>query len=219
VITVGVSAAVDEANVAAAINALTGTTGVTATVSAGKVNLSNTTGANIAVGAYTQLSGTFNAAKTGGPAAATTTASTYTVTYNTTSANNNLTATDASGNAGALAASTAATLSGTVISNSNVQTVAAANTALTSIDAALASMASIGAQLGSYQSRFQAAVAGLKSYATNLTAARSGIVDTDYAAATSALTRAQILQQSSTAMVAHANVIPQNVLTLLSKLP
>ena len=50
-------------------------------------------------------------------------------------------------------------------------------------------------------------------------AAKSAIVDTDYAQATSNLSKAQILQQASTAMVAQANTIPQNILTLLQKLP
>ena len=54
---------------------------------------------------------------------------------------------------------------------------------------------------------------------TNLTSARSSIEDTDYAQATSNLSKAQILQQASTAMVAQANTIPQNILTLLQKLP
>ena len=67
--------------------------------------------------------------------------------------------------------------------------------------------------------RFQAAITGLNTDATNLTSARSGIQDTDYAAATSQLSKAQILQQASTAMVAQANTVPQNVLTLLQKLP
>ncbi|HEV7442231.1 MAG TPA: flagellin, partial [Steroidobacteraceae bacterium] len=60
---------------------------------------------------------------------------------------------------------------------------------------------------------------GLTINSTNLSSARSQIQDTDYAAATSALSKAQILQQASTAMVAQANTIPQNILTLLQKLP
>ena len=64
-----------------------------------------------------------------------------------------------------------------------------------------------------------AAIAGINTDATNLSSARSGIEDTDYAQATSQLSKAQILQQASTAMVAQANTVPQNVLTLLQKLP
>ena len=208
----GVSAATDEANVAAGINAISAATGVTATVTAGKVVLSNSNGANITV-AFTTLT----AAATGVVAAGTY-ASTYTVNYNSPTGGN-LVITDASGHAGTIAGTTNSSLSGTSISNSNVQSVAASNAALSSIDAALQAVASTGAQLGAYQNRFQAAITGLNTDATNLASARSGIQDTNYAQATSDLSRAQILQQASTAMVAQANTVPQNVLTLLQKLP
>jgi flagellin len=100
-----------------------------------------------------------------------------------------------------------------------VLTVSSSNTALSTIDAALQQVAATGAQLGAYQNRFQAAITGLNTDATNLSSARSSIQDTNYAQATSDLSKAQILQQASTAMVAQANMVPQNVLTLLQKLP
>ena len=100
-----------------------------------------------------------------------------------------------------------------------VTSVDSSNLALAQIDASLQQVAATGAQLGAYQNRFQAAISGLKSDSTNLQSARSQIQDTDYAAATSQLSKAQILQQASTAMVAQANMIPQNILTLLQKLP
>jgi flagellin len=93
------------------------------------------------------------------------------------------------------------------------------NKVLISIDNALQQLATSAAQLGAYQNRFQAAITGLTTNSTNLTSARSQIQDTDYAQATSALSKAQILQQASTAMVSQANTIPQNILTLLQKLP
>jgi flagellin len=83
----------------------------------------------------------------------------------------------------------------------------------------LQQLATSSAQLGAYQNRFQAAIQGLTTTGTNLTAARGQIQDTDYAAATAQLAKSQILQQASTAMVAQANTIPQNILTLLQKLP
>ncbi|HEV2701424.1 MAG TPA: flagellin [Steroidobacteraceae bacterium] len=101
----------------------------------------------------------------------------------------------------------------------SVTTVDNANLVLISIDNALQQLATEGAQLGAYQNRFQDAVTSLNTNSTNLTSARSQIQDTDYASATSALSKAQILQQASTAMVAQANTIPQNILTLLQKLP
>jgi flagellin len=118
--------------------------------------------------------------------------------------------------AGGVAAtsSTAATLSGL-----DVKSVDNSNLVLISIDNALQQLATSSAQLGAYQNRFQAAITGLTTNATNLTSARSQIQDTDYAATTSQLSKAQILQQASTAMVSQANTIPQNILTLLQKLP
>lgn len=100
-----------------------------------------------------------------------------------------------------------------------VTSVDGSNLALAQIDAALQQVAATGAQLGAYQNRFQSAISGLNTDSTNLQSARSQIQDTDYAAATSQLSKAQILQQASTAMVAQANMIPQNILTLLQKLP
>jgi len=105
------------------------------------------------------------------------------------------------------------------LSGLNVKTVDNSNLTLISIDNALQQLATSSAGLGAYQNRFQAAITGLNTDATNLSAAKSGIVDADYAQATSNLSKAQILQQASTAMVAQANTIPQNILTLLQKLP
>jgi flagellin len=116
------------------------------------------------------------------------------------------------------AAVTATTATTSFLGTGDVKTVDDSNLALSQIDAALQQVATTGAQLGAYQNRFTAAISGINTDSTNLSSARSGIQDTDYAAATSALSKAQILQQASTAMVAQANTVPQNVLTLLQKL-
>lgn len=105
------------------------------------------------------------------------------------------------------------------LDTADVTTVDNSNKVLSQVDAALQQVVASGAQLGAYQSRFQAAIAGINTTATNLTAARSQIQDTNFAQATSDLSKAQILQQAGTAMVAQANTVPQNVLTLLQKLP
>jgi len=118
------------------------------------------------------------------------------------------------GSATPATSSTAATLS-----SLDVKSVDNSNLVLVAIDNALQQLATSSAQLGAYQNRFQAAISGLTTNATNLTSARSQIQDTDYAATTSQLSKAQILQQASTAMVSQANTIPQNILTLLQKLP
>jgi flagellin len=91
----------------------------------------------------------------------------------------------------------------------------AARTALTDIDADIASISTTRATLGAGQNRLQSAVNNLTNVSTNLTDARSRIMDTDYSAETTALAKAQILGQASTAMLAQANQSQQNVLSLL----
>ncbi len=104
------------------------------------------------------------------------------------------------------------------VTDLSVNSVDGSNLALISIDQALQQLATSSADLGAYQNRFQAAITGLSTDSTNLSSAQSSIEDTDYASATSNLSKAQILQQAGTAMVAQANTIPQNILTLLQKL-
>lgn len=91
----------------------------------------------------------------------------------------------------------------------------AARTALTDIDADIAAISTTRATLGAGQNRLQSAVNNLTNVSTNLTDARSRIQDTDYSAETTALAKAQILGQASTAMLAQANQSQQNVLSLL----
>jgi flagellin len=98
---------------------------------------------------------------------------------------------------------------GDVLSQANAQ----ANIA--QLDTDIASVATLRATFGSVQSRFESVISNLQIASENQTAARSRIMDTDFAAETSALTRAQILQQAGTAMLAQANQMPNNVLTLL----
>ena len=119
----------------------------------------------------------------------------------------------------ATSSGTTTTSSVQYLSGLNVTSVDNSNLTLISIDNALQQLATSSADLGAYQNRFQAAVTGLQTDSTNLSAAKSSIVDANYAQATSSLSKAQILQQASTAMVAQANTIPQNILTLLQKLP
>ena len=97
----------------------------------------------------------------------------------------------------------------------SVQSQASAEQALTSIDAALSSVSLDRADLGALQNRLDAAVSNLTSTSTNLSAARSQILDADYAAETTALTKSQVVQQAATAMLAQANQTSQMVLSLL----
>lgn len=90
-----------------------------------------------------------------------------------------------------------------------------ARTALADIDDDLELIATARATLGAGQNRLQSAVNNLTNVSTNLSDARSRIEDTDYSVETTALAKAQILGQASTAMLAQANQSQQNVLSLL----
>ena len=109
----------------------------------------------------------------------------------------------------------AATLTGTAVSNIDVSSVSGANAAITSIDAAMSTVNSTRATLGAIQNRFESVVSSLQERSENLSAARSRIQDADFAAETASLTRGQILQQAGVAMLAQANALPNNVLSLL----
>jgi len=87
--------------------------------------------------------------------------------------------------------------------------------AITALDADIDTVAGARADLGAVQSRLESTVRNLANISENVSAARSRIRDADFAAETANLTRTQILQQAGAAMLAQANLVPQNVLTLL----
>jgi flagellin len=121
--------------------------------------------------------------------------------------------------AGAAAADlnmTAATynLSGS-LQGQDVRSAGSAASTILSVDAALTAVSELRGTLGAIQNRFESTINSLQTVAENLSASRGRILDTDFAAETAAMTRAQILQQAGTAMVAQANAVPQNVLSLL----
>ena len=97
----------------------------------------------------------------------------------------------------------------------DISTVDGAQKAIRIVDSALNKVNAQRAQFGAIQSRFESTVNNLQTSTENLQAARSRIRDTDFAAETANLTRAQILQQAGTAMLAQANQVPQTVLSLL----
>jgi flagellin len=107
------------------------------------------------------------------------------------------------------------TVSTDKISTISIDTVSNANTAIQVIDAAIATISSTRADLGATQNRFDSIVSGLQVASDNQSAARSRIVDADFAQETAKLTRGQILQQAGIAVLAQANAAPQNVLSLL----
>ena len=102
-----------------------------------------------------------------------------------------------------------------LVSSVDIGTQDGATTALEIIDAALATVSGIRADLGAVQNRFGTTMANLEVTSENLSAARSRIQDADFAAETAEMTRSQILQQAGTAMVSQANALPQSVLSLL----
>lgn len=103
----------------------------------------------------------------------------------------------------------AASISGSVSSASD------ATAAISAIDAQLTTLNTNRATLGAYQNRFASVVNNLGVAGENMAAAKSRITDADFASETAKMTRAQILQQAGTAMLAQANQLPNNVMSLL----
>jgi len=199
--------AISASEVAAAFNAVTAQTGVTATVTGATYKLTAADGRNIDISATTA----------GGSGAATgTTSGAITLTSNSAAGITigGAQATTAILGTGAQATAATAT-AGAGISSLNLSTASGAQAALASLDSALANVNSSRASLGAYQNRFSSAVTSLQTKTENLTASRSRIQDTDFASETASLTRGQILQQAGTAMLAQANSLPQGVLALL----
>jgi flagellin len=89
--------------------------------------------------------------------------------------------------------------------------------ALTALDTGIIDTTTARATFGAAQNRFDSVIGSLMVFAENLSAARGRIMDADFAAETAALSRAQILQQAGNAMVAQANQLPQQVLSLLQR--
>lgn len=216
-VSVGLAAAATGAQAADAINNVSSQTGVTASFASGKLTLTSAGGADVSLAddATNGVLGAINggtsvnksdavlsagielSAKIGGTITVAAGAS------GTTSADLNLTGTNAA---------TAKTFKASTI---DISSVSGANDAIKAADFALTQVNSSRAQLGAVQNRFSAVVANLKSSSENLSASRSRIQDTDFAAETANLSRNQILQQAGTAMLAQSNALSNNVLSLL----
>ncbi len=217
-IAAGATAANRGAQVSAAINAVTAQTGVTATFAAttGVVALSAADGRNITV--TTTAAATAAATGLGSGGATTLTTRSVVSLASTGSAGITVAGSTAASltAAGLTAATTAATVTvGAGLSSVDLTTVAGSQAALTTLDAAIATVNTARANLGAYQNRLQFAVSDLQISSGNLSASRSRIMDTDYAAETANLARSQIISQAATAMLAQANQQPKTVLELL----
>jgi flagellin len=211
-----------------AINGKSATTGVTAGLSGGKLYLTAADGRDIKIGYDVATS-------TGGLAADATPVTLNGITYtagilgtvaqadaNNAAAINNGSITLAASQAitiandtTALGAAATINVDTTTLATQNVLTAAAANSTMQRIDAALSSVSTLRSALGSIQSRFESTITSLQAATENLSASRGRILDTDFAAETANLTKAQILQQAGTAILAQANAAPQSVLSLL----
>jgi len=184
------------------------------------VTITTANGAADAGAATAAIKAAFDAAKAGGGATAL-----ANVTMDNTGA---ITSTDASltiANLSNVSGLTAGTTAGTAtvvagvpetgITNLTIATAADAASAMDAIDTALTAVNTARGTLGAVQSRFENAIASIQVTSENLSAARGRIMDADFAMETANLSRAQILQQAGTAMVAQANQLPQQVLQLL----
>ncbi|MFH0730470.1 MAG: flagellin [Pseudomonadota bacterium] len=209
------------ADVAAAINAITSQTGVTATfnTTTGAVGLTAADGRNITI------EKSANAGADDTSTGLTTGIATVTLGSDTTRSKVTLSSTSSAGitiggsaeaNAGLTAGYSAATVSaGAGVSSLDLTTSGNAGNAITIVDAALATIDSARGELGAIQNRFESTIANLQNVAENVTAARSRIVDADFASETASMTRSQVMQQAGVAMLAQANQLPQAVLSLL----
>ncbi|GGA27665.1 flagellin [Dyella nitratireducens] len=119
------------------------------------------------------------------------------------------------------AATGAAYTNGSVITASgsltggDVLTVDDSNNLISRVDAALTQVSTFQSTLGAVQNRFQSTIATVSAQQTNLTASQSSIQDTDFAATTAQLSKAQVLQQAGISVLATANAQPQQILKLL----
>ena len=215
----------DLSAIAQAINAQSGTTGITATSDkAGKLVMTSSTGDDIKIGNLNTAGGLTGFTVQG--ADVTTAAVTLT---NSAGAGpavaiggqlsfdspNGFTITGSGTTIVSTTAGVAVGSSLSAISALDISTTAGANKALATVDAALTQINNSRAALGAIQNRFSSTITNLQSTSENLSAARSRIQDADFAAETANLTRNQILQQAGTAMLSQANQLPQNVLSLL----
>jgi flagellin len=205
--------------VAAAINAKSSQTGVTATFSAttGAVALSAADGRNITV----KTTAAATAVTTGlGSGAATTVTTRSSVSLSSASSAGitvgGQTAAGLTASGFAAGAYTAATATaGAGVSSVDLTSVAGSQAALTTLDAAINTVTDSRAAMGAYQNRLSASISNLETTSQNLSASRSRIMDTDYAKESTNLAKAQIISQAATAMLAQANQSQQSVLALL----
>lgn len=222
---VDASAATDVAGIVDAFNSVSDQTGVRATLLGTRVvlegNVSSITFADGAGAVATGLGGAALSGSDGTTAAAVADGASVAGGLKLTSNNGNPISVKLGDNAtaadiGLLESNAVASGSfGTAIANISISTQQGAQKAIGVIDNALETVNDIRSQLGAVNNRLDFTVSNLSNVVENTQAARARITDADFAAETAALSRAQVLQQASQAMLAQANARPQQVLSLL----
>jgi flagellin len=209
----------DLSSLVSAINGVAGSTGVTATFSStstkNSITLSTTDGRNINLQDFANSTAGNDSVSFGGT----------TLTEGTAVSAVKTGTISLSSTKGAISTANASAeiFSSAGVNNSSFSSLAAvdlssassASAALSVVDAALSQVNSSRADLGAIQNRFTSTISNLQTSSENLSASRSRIQDADFASETASLSRAQVLQQAATAMVAQANQMPQQVLSLL----
>jgi len=224
-------------NLAAAINEESSSTGITATVSGQVIQLQGNT-ASMTLGYATSATGpTLSAATlvtiqgtTGAVSGFSATSSTFAATGASTTVYGGLKMTSESdspisielGTAGSAeehgfmeANNVGSSTGGTSISKLSIDSASNAQKSIDVIDEAINTVNSQRGELGAINNRLEFSVDNLQSVSQQTSAARSRIVDADFAKESASLSRAQVLQQAGTAMLAQANSAPQQVLQLL----
>jgi len=97
----------------------------------------------------------------------------------------------------------------------SVSSASASQTSLGTVESAIESVSKLRATFGAVQNRFESVISNLQSFSENTSAARSRVLDADFAEETAKLTRAQILQQAGVSILSQANTLPQAALGLL----
>jgi flagellin len=191
--------------------------GLTDIFGGGAATSTTVTSTTTSFGAYTSytFSGTFVTASANVVTSAGAGYTSYTVATST-SGGVHRTASGAATVAGSTASTvvTSATAS-TTAGAGTISTLAGASAMLAAVDTALDKVSQIRADFGAAQNRLESTVRNNANIVENQSSARSRIMDADFASETANLTRAQILQQAGVAMLAQANALPQNVLSLL----
>lgn len=215
-ITTTADQAADRTTTIDAINAVAGRTGVVATDNGTSISLSAEDGRNITIAVAESAAGTAASVGLGGLV----TTSTTTATVTLSSASEFTVEAGVNGDDEVVAAgfeqgSFGGATDGQFLTELDISTVEGAERALSAVDNALDSVNAERANLGAIQNRLDSTISSLAINSENLSAARSRILDADFARETAELSRTQVLQQAGISILAQANAQPQLVLSLL----